>query len=52
MIMPDAYQIIERIEHGNESRKNWLLSEMAFAARKHKRYLHYQFWTRENHAVE
>jgi len=25
---------------------------MAFAARKHKRNSHYQFWTHENHAVE
>ncbi len=47
-----ATQIIDRIENGNESRKKWLLSEMAFAARKHKRNSNYQFWTHENHAVE
>ena len=47
-----ATQIIEGIENGNESRRKWLLSEMAFAARKHKRNSHYQFWTHENHAVE
>ena len=43
---------IEGILNGNESRKKWLLSEMAFAARKHKRNSNYQFWTHENHAVE
>jgi len=47
-----ANNILEEIENGNESRKKWLLSEMAFAARKHKRNSHYQFWTHENHAVE
>ena len=47
-----ATSILEQIETGNESRKKWLLSEMAFAARKHKRNSNYQFWTHENHAVE
>ncbi len=47
-----ANKILDQIENGTESRKKWLLSEMAFAARKHKRNSKYQFWTHENHAVE
>ncbi len=47
-----ANRILDEIENGNESRKRWLLSEMAFAARKHKRNSKYQLWTHENHAVE
>ena len=47
-----ANNILDRIENGTESRKKWLLSEMAFAARKHKRNSHYQLWTHENHAIE
>lgn len=47
-----ANRIIEQIENGAESRKKWLPSEMAFAARKHNRNSIYQFWTHENHAVE
>lgn len=47
-----AKTIIDSIKNENESRKKWLLSEMAFAARKHKRNSNYQMWTHENHAVE
>lgn len=47
-----ANEILHLIENGTESRKKWLLSEMAFAARKHKRNSKYQFWTHDNHAVE
>ena len=47
-----ANRILEEIENGTESRKKWLLNEMAFAARKHKRNSTYQFWTHDNHAVE
>lgn len=45
-------KILEQIDSVNESRRKWLLSEMAYAARKHKRNSHYQLWTHENHAVE
>ena len=45
-------EIIKRISSGGESRKRWLLKEMAFAARKHCRNSSYQLWTHENHAVE
>jgi len=47
-----ASTIIDLIKNGNESRKKWLLSEMAYAARKHKRNSNYQFWTHVNHAIE
>lgn len=47
-----ATNILDEIESDNESRKTWLLNEMAFAARKHKRNSNFQFWTHENHAVE
>ncbi len=47
-----ANQIIDRIKTSNESRKRWLLNEMAFAAKQHKRNTHYQLWTHNNHAVE
>lgn len=47
-----ANNIIASIKTGKESRRKWLLSEMAFAARKHKRNSKYQFWTHNNHAVE
>ncbi len=47
-----ANHILELINTEKESRRKWLLNEMAFAARKHKRNSKYQFWTHENHAVE
>jgi REP element-mobilizing transposase RayT len=47
-----ANQIINLIDSSNESRRKWLLSEMAFAARKHNRNSNYQLWTHENHAIE
>lgn len=47
-----ATKILGEIDSPIESRKKWLLSEMAFAARKHKRNSNYQFWTHHNHAIE
>lgn len=47
-----ARNIIDAINSQTESRKKWLLNEMAFAARKHKRNSNFQFWTHENHAIE
>ncbi len=40
------------IENPQESRKKWMLNLFKFAAKKHKRSEHYQFWTHENHAEE
>jgi REP element-mobilizing transposase RayT len=42
--------ILEMIENGNESRKEWMLNLFGFEASKHKRNDNYQFWTHENHA--
>jgi REP element-mobilizing transposase RayT len=47
-----ANEILERINSPFESRKKWLLNEMAFAARKHKRNSKFQLWTHDNHAIE
>lgn len=43
-------KIVEAIESGNESRKEWMLTLFKDAALKHKRNAEYQFWTHENHA--
>jgi len=43
--------ILEEIETGNESRKEWMLNRFEFAGQKHNRNEKYQFWTHENHAV-
>jgi len=43
-------KILEAIENGNESRKEWMLKLFKDAAFKHKRNSEYQFWTHENHA--
>jgi REP element-mobilizing transposase RayT len=45
-------KIIETIEQGNESRREWLLMIFNYAAGKHKRNNEYQVWTHENHAEE
>ena len=43
-------KILEAIESGNESRKEWMLTLFRSAALKHKRNSKYQFWTHENHS--
>jgi REP element-mobilizing transposase RayT len=45
-------KIIEAIEQGEESRREWLLMIFRYAARKHSRNNEYQVWTHENHAEE
>jgi len=45
-------KIIESIEQGTESRRDWLLMIFRYAARKHSRNNEYQVWTHENHAEE
>lgn len=45
-------KIIESIETGNESRKEWMLELFKAAAEKHKRNSTYQFWRHDNHPVE
>jgi len=42
--------ILNTIEQGVESRKNWMLRQFELAAYRHQRNRHYQFWTHENHA--
>jgi len=44
--------ILETFQTGNESRREWMLNQFEFAARKHSRNQSYQFWTHENHAIE
>ena len=46
-----AKKMLEQITNENESRREWMLSEFEFAARKHKRNEKYQIWTHENHPV-
>ncbi|TAJ06582.1 transposase, partial [Marinilabiliaceae bacterium JC017] len=43
--------LLNQIEEGNESRKEWTLQYFKNAAFKHKRNSKYQLWTHENHAV-
>jgi REP element-mobilizing transposase RayT len=43
--------ILQQIDSGRESRKEWILNRFEFAGRKHSRNEKYQFWTHENHAV-
>jgi REP element-mobilizing transposase RayT len=45
-----AKQILNEIENGSESRKEWMLDVFKKAAYTHQRNSHYQFWTHENHA--
>ena len=42
--------IIETIESGNESRREWMLKQFENAAKEHERNSKYQFWTHENHS--
>lgn len=44
--------IIETIQSTNESRREWMLNQFSFAAKKHSRNQNYQFWTHENHAID
>jgi len=44
--------IIEEIQKGTESRRDWLLKRFEFAARRNVRNSLHQFWTHENHTVE
>lgn len=44
-------RIIETIESGIESRRDWLLNRFAYNATKHTRNTNYQVWTHENHAI-
>jgi putative transposase len=44
--------ILEYIETGIESRKEWMLHQFKYYASKHTRNEHYQLWTHENHFVE
>lgn len=45
-------KIVEAINEGNESRRDWLLMIFRYAARAHSRNNEFQFWTHENHAIE
>lgn len=47
-----AGQIIQEIEVGPESRQEWLLYKLRFAAGKNSRNSTYQFWQQNNHAEE
>ncbi len=42
--------IIDAIETGSESRREWMLKQFKNAAKEHERNSNYQFWTHENHA--
>jgi len=43
--------IIDAINNGNESRREWMLNRFSYNANRHSRNQNYQFWTHENHAV-
>jgi REP element-mobilizing transposase RayT len=45
-------QIIDQIQRGPESRREWLLLVSKYAAGGHARNKEYQIWTHENHAKE
>ena len=42
--------ILNEINKGNESRKEWMLRQFKSATLRHKRNAEYQFWSHENHA--
>ena len=46
-----AKKMLEQMTNENESRREWMLSEFEFAAKKHKRNEKYQIWTHENHPI-
>jgi REP element-mobilizing transposase RayT len=45
-----AKKILETIQTGKESRRDWMLNLFEFSAKQHKRNEDHQFWTHENHA--
>jgi REP element-mobilizing transposase RayT len=45
-------ELIKQIETIPESRRDWMLSVFAKAARNNERNCNYQFWTHENHAEQ
>jgi len=44
-------KLIEVIQTGNESRKEWMLDRLGFTGRKNSRNQDFQVWTHENHAI-
>ncbi|MFC2113945.1 transposase [Bacteroidota bacterium] len=46
-----AKKIINEMETGNESRKDWILNRMEFRGRNLKRIKKYKFWKDDNHAI-
>lgn len=46
-----AKKMLEQMTNENESRREWMLSEFEFAAKKHKRNEKFQVWTHENHPI-
>ena len=47
-----AKEILNKIQVGIESRRDWILKRFEFAAKQHIRNSNYQVWTHENHAIE
>ncbi len=48
-----ATTILKAIQENKyESRRSWMLHQFKFAASKHKRNSHFQFWRHDNHAIE
>lgn len=45
-------QILEAIEKGNESRKEWLLHVFSYYARLNTNNRYYQMWIQDNHPIE
>jgi len=46
-----AKQILELIQNGNESRKEWMLYRFKYAGRFDKRIINYRFWQDKSHPV-
>lgn len=44
-------KILEAIENGNESRKEWRLHVFSYYARQNANNRHYQFWDQDNHPI-
>jgi len=45
-------KIIDAIKNEPESRRDWILHRLEWAAKQHERNTTYQLWTHENHAIE
>jgi REP element-mobilizing transposase RayT len=45
-------RLLFSIQNEPESRREWMLKLFSHAASQHKRNVHYQIWTHENHAEE